>query len=304
MSDDGRTGKAPLPGWEPPPAREAPLEPEPLPEQALVPSQGEPPTFGDFLRAAPVLARIAVNAGWNGAAKTVGAYAEVGSRIVRAAANGEPPAQVLQEATSELRAYARDLLGLPDGAGRQGTGFRAAAGRASAESSPEALRKHGSELLRRSADVRFDEASHPAYMRILESLAPDEARILRFLARKGSQPSVDVRAGLPLVSELVAPGCNMIGAEAGCRRADRVHAYLDNLHRLGLIWFSREPVKDPRRYQVLEAQPEVAEARGRAGRLARTVRRSILLTPFGEDFCAVCLPLEELEPLPPEPYSP
>jgi hypothetical protein len=141
-------------------------------------------------------------------------------------------------------------------------------------------------------------------MRILESLAPDEARILRFLAQKGAQPSVDVRAGLPLVSELVAPGCNMIAAEAGCRHAEFVRAYLDNLHRLGLIWFSREPVKDPRRYQVLEAQPEVAEARAEGGRLARTVRRSILLTPFGEDFCAVCLPLEELAPLPPEPYSP
>lgn len=272
-----------------------------------MPRQVEPPTFGDFLRAAPVLARIAVNAGWNGAAKASGAYVDAASRIVRAAANGEPPAQVLQEATSELRAYARDLLGLPDGAGWRGAASRPATGRrrdGADESSPETLRRRGSELLRRSADVRFDEASHPAYMRILESLAPDEARILRFLAHKGPQPSVDVRAGLPLVSELVAPGCNMIGAEAGCRHADRVHAYLDNLHRLGLIWFSREPVKDPRRYQVLEAQPAVAEARGRGGRLARTVRRSILLTPFGEDFCAVCLPLEELEPIAPEPYSP
>ena len=28
----------------------------------------------------------------------------------------------------------------------------------------------------------------------------------------------------------------------------------------------------------------------RAGRAARLVRRSIALTPFGHDFCAVCLP--------------
>ena len=84
----------------------------------------------------------------------------------------------------------------------------------------------------------------------------------------------------------------MIAEEAGCRHQDRLHAYLNNLHRLGLVWFSREPLRDARRYQVLEAQEPVTDALERAGRTGRTVRRSIVLTPFGEDFCAVCLPLE------------
>ena len=130
---------------------------------------------------------------------------------------------------------------------------------------------------------------------------PDEGRILRFLALSGPQPAVDVRAGLPLASELVSQGRTMIGEESGCLHGDRIHPYLDNLHRLGLIWFSREPVKEPRRYQVLEAQPDVVEALGKGGRLARTVRRSILLTPFGEDFCAVCLTLEDAAVDPPGP---
>jgi hypothetical protein len=77
----------------------------------------------------------------------------------------------------------------------------------------------------------------------------------------------------------------MIGAEAGCRRPERVPVYLNNLYRLGLVWFSREAIPDQARYQVLEAQPEVASAL-RAKSRARTVRRSIALTPFGEDFCA------------------
>ena len=78
-----------------------------------------------------------------------------------------------------------------------------------------------------------------------------------------------------------------------------MHAYLDNLNRLGLIWFSREALDDIQRYQVLEAQPEVIDPLRDAGR-ARTVRRSIQLTPFGEDFCEVCLPLgtAELDALP------
>ena len=79
---------------------------------------------------------------------------------------------------------------------------------------------------------------------------------------------MDVRtARVPMVnSELVAPGLSMIGAEAGVRYLDRVPAYLNNLYRLGLIWFSREALPDPLRYQVLEAQPEVGEALDEAGR--------------------------------------
>jgi Abortive infection alpha len=256
----------------------------------------EPPRLGDFLRAGPGLARVAVDAGLHGAVRMADAYATTLLRATEAVARGEPTGQVVQELTAELRAYVRDLLGLSEGRTQPGGNAPLRARRFRAEeASREALRLRGSELLRRSADVSLEDDSHPAYMRILESLAPDEARILRFLARNGPQPSVDVRAGLPLVSELVAPGCSMIAAEAGCRHPDFAHPYMDNLHRLGLVWFSREPVRDPRRYQVLEAQPEVMEARGKGGRLSRTVRRSILLTPFGEDFCDVCLPLDEID---------
>jgi hypothetical protein len=87
----------------------------------------------------------------------------------------------------------------------------------------------------------------------------------------------------------------MIGAEAGCRHLDDIPAYLNNLFRLGLIWFSSEPLPDPLSYQVLEAQPEVDAALKSASR-TRTVRRSIHLTPFGRDFCELCLPGEPGEP--------
>ena len=115
------------------------------------------------------------------------------------------------------------------------------------------------------------------------------------LPARGPQAAVDVRSGLPFASSLVAPGLTMIGAEAGCRYPDRVHPYLNNLNRLGLVWFSRETLEDPQLYQVLEAQPEVIDALAEAGRLGRTVRRSIHLTPFGADFCNAALPSDTLE---------
>ena len=158
---------------------------------------------------------------------------------------------------------------------------------------PETLAERGDELLRRSSDVRYEEDAHPAYDRILTELAPDEARILRLLLLSGPQPSVDVRTGGPIgmvSSRLVAPGLNMIGARAGCRYVDRVPQYLNNLFRLGLVWFSRETLRDPLPYQVVEAQPEVIAAM-KSVRMAKLVRRTIHLTPFGEDFCRVALNL-------------
>jgi hypothetical protein len=158
------------------------------------------------------------------------------------------------------------------------------------------LRIGGAELLHRSRDVRYSEDAHPAYERILTELAPDEARILRLLLLDGPQPSVDVRTGGPIgmiSSRLIAPGLTMIGARAGCRYVERVPSYLNNLFRLGMVWFSRETLRDPIRYQVLEAQPEVLEA-AHSVPYAKFVRRSIHLTPFGEDFCRVCF-MEEAE---------
>jgi hypothetical protein len=153
------------------------------------------------------------------------------------------------------------------------------------------LRERGEDLLRRSRDVWSDDEAHPAYGRILDDLAPDEARILLLLLRGGPQPSVDVRTGGPVgvvSSSLIAGGLTMIGPRAGVRYLDEVPAYLNNLFRLGLIWFSREQLEDPLEYQVVEAQPDVLAAM-HSVRFPKIVRRSIHLTPFGVDFCRTCL---------------
>jgi hypothetical protein len=247
-----------------------------------------------LVRTASGLARIYASAWWNTAEWTVETSLHTASRLIRAAISGERPGALVEETVAEMRDYARRLLEIVDTNGRVPSAVsdlvRDAEGHP--PTSQQSLRERGEELLRRSADVSYEEDTHPAYERILADLAPDEARILRLLTTRGPQPSIDIRAGFPLVSQLVAPGRSMIGAEAGCRHTDRVPAYLNNLSRLGLVWFSREPVKDPHRYQVLEAQPDVLDSMRKGGRTARTVRRSIVLTPFGKDFCDVCLPVD------------
>jgi Abortive infection alpha len=251
----------------------------------------------NLLRTVPGLARIAAAAYWRSARWTVKASRDAGSRVIRAATTGQEPGELFRSTGAEIRERTRRMLGVEQRPEEQ-TVMTPDAAEAEREAARKSLRERGEELLRRSADVNFDEGSHPAYARILDDLAPDEARILRMLADQGPQPSIDVRSGLmPLksTSELIAAGLNMIGSEAGCRHLEDVPAYLNNLFRLGLIWFSSESLPDPQRYQVLEAQPEVAHALEAAGH-TRTVRRSIHLTPFGADFCSLCLPDKPGEP--------
>jgi hypothetical protein len=254
------------------------------------------------VEALPGLARVAADAWVKTAWWGLGMSLRVGSRVARIALDPGAAMELAQDFSTGMRSYAREFLGVADLDHRvrqlaPPSSTLSRRGRRNGHPpEPLSLRAQGAELLRRAADVSLDDATHPAYARILTELAPDEARILRLLALDGPQPSVDVRATnlIGVGTQLIAPGLNMIGAQAGVRHRDRVPSYLNNLHRLGLLWLSEEPLPDPLVYQVLEAQPDVLAAIKGTAR-AKTIRRSIHLTPFGGDFCAVCLPTEAAE---------
>jgi hypothetical protein len=258
-----------------------------------------------LVAALPGMVRLSAAMWWKATEWGLSISIRASARILRAAAEGESVGELLRDGGSELRDYLRQLLEIveapeppPGEAAGQGDGGENGRGASNGkvDESPEALRERGAELLRRSADVHASDTTHPAFGRILENLAPDEARILRLVAVQGAQPAIDIRTSPPLGigSEMVASGLSMIGRAAGCREPDHVQAYLANLYRLGLIWFSREQLEDQGEYQVLEAQPEVQVAMSEAGR-TRTVRRSIHLTAFGKEFCETCLPLDTAE---------
>jgi hypothetical protein len=263
------------------------------------------------VEALPGLARVAASAAWHTGEWGVRSYVRSAKRLARAATDRDEAAHLAQEAT-EAAQVVSDLARAVSGGTPVGTALlraaeslgavREPAGRPASPVVPggfvdaeepraQSLRERGAELLERSRDVWSSEAGHPAYERMLGELAPDEARILLLLLEKGPQPSVDVRTGGPIgmvSSQLIAPGLTMIGARSGARYVEQVPAYLNNLHRLGLVWFSREPLRDPMEYQVLEAQPDVLAAM-HSVKFAKVVRRSIHLTPFGEDFCRTVL---------------
>lgn len=285
-------------------------------------NQPEPPTAGPrrepihpAVDSIPGLARVAASAAWHttgwGAKTSAKAWLRVGRAVVnpdeaqdlardvgkaavvvgdlaRSMSEGVPVAKALMEAGESLGG----LVETPNVV----NGFLIAA--RTSKPPPPTLREQGQSLLSKSRDVWSTDQGHPAYERILTEMAPDEARIMVLLVKSGPQPSVDVRTGGPIgmvSSQLIAPGLTMIGARSGARYVEQVPSYLNNLHRLGLIWFSREALSDPMVYQVVEAQPDVIAAM-HSVKFPKVVRRSIHLTPFGEDFVQQCL-LEEYVPV-------
>jgi hypothetical protein len=250
------------------------------------------PTDGDPA-AIEGLARIAISSAWHTAEWAVGNSLHVSRRLIAAAASPNEALRLARDVQRETTSLLNGLIDATD-VGRHVSHIPeppAPEHRSNGRVPARTLRQEGEELMRLSCDVRYEVDAHPAYERILSELAPDEARVLRLLLLEGPQPSVDVRTGGPLglfSSRLIAPGISMIGARAGCRYVDRVPSYLNNLFRLGLIWFSRETIRDHLKYQVLEAQPEVLDAVHSVPQ-AKIVRRSIHLTPFGEDFCRMAL---------------
>lgn len=247
----------------------------------------------------PALAKVAADLWMRAAIWGVETSLRTGARVARATIDPEAAAELYQDLSGGVRAYAREFLGITD-LDDQLRALKPLAGATLIQNGADpgvALREQGAQLLRQAADVSFEDGVHPAYARILTELAPDEARILRTLATDGPQPMVDIRETnlIGMGSQLIRSELNMVGAQAGLRYRDRVPTYLGNLLRLGLIELADAAVEDAIAYQVLEAQPDVLGTIKETPR-AKTVHRSIRLTPFGDGFCRVCLPLEPSPP--------
>lgn len=260
------------------------------------------------ISAIPGLARIAVGAWWQGASWGVGTALDATRRVAEAAVSGESANELIEEVREETVANLRRMLGVVDGSPAPDTMTEAF--HALIDEDPDTderrsrvrtLRERGADLLDRAA--RVDDGSegvHPGFARIVDQLAPDEARILKLLANEGAQPLVYIHKAGPLGigARTVARRLSLIGKEAGCLHPELVSAYLDNLIRLGLVAIRRDPIPDEQTYQVIEAQPEVVEAMegvdGGPFFSAQSSRRAVVITEFGKTFCRVCFPPEHL----------
>ena len=262
----------------------------------------EDPELGvrELVELGPTLARLGVLASVRAAGWATSTSASVWKRIAVAARDGESPGELLAEAREQSVQAARRALGVTEVEETLGR-LTSQRRQRSTDRRRQAvdLRRRGQELLNRSAQVGADDDRHPAFGLILEQLAPDEMRILRALASGGGQAALTVEASGPLGigGRRVARRLSLLAQRAGCRHPERVQLYLDNLLRLGLVQVTDEPFDDEELYELLEAQPEVTEAKDEASSgaaHAKSVRGRIELSELGRWFCEACLPVADL----------
>jgi hypothetical protein len=156
------------------------------------------------------------------------------------------------------------------------------------------LRTAMTELLERS--TRTDRTSSQDYLfgSIVSQLVPDEARIIAALAGGRSFAAVDVvsRHGSRTPARNRLSNASTVGDVAKVSVRANTGTYLDRLHGFGLVAFG-EPTDDlDGQFDELEHDPAVQRAREQANAVgkARTVRKSVTLTPLGRQFWDACAP--------------
>ena len=254
------------------------------------------------LNSVPAAARIAAGAWYQGAVWGVGAAVKATERLSEAAVSPSAAAELIGDVRGTVGGLAKILgyagEGVAEEAGVVRPSDRSRNG--SDEDAIQTLRERGAKLLERAAAIQDGrDPVHPGFARIIDQLAPDEARILKLLVNEGPQGIVYVNKAAPfgIGAQEIARRLSMIGSEAGCLHGELVPAYLDNLVSHGLVAIRRDALEDELPYQVIEAQPEVTEALSSAGGKVfrgQITRRSVHLTDFGRTFCQVCFPPEHL----------
>ncbi len=150
-----------------------------------------------------------------------------------------------------------------------------------------------SELLARSTEQTFEESQRSYFLRLLQDIVPDEARILSALSDGTRYPLLDVGHGTRLggTTERVLRNASSVGKAAGVTWPDAVPRYLSHLRELGLVDTEPEDPALGEKYEIVETESAVRDAIARIrarGRAPRIVRRTLRISELGRALWAAC----------------
>ena len=168
------------------------------------------------------------------------------------------------------------------------------------------LRELYANLLATSLDSATCRDAHPAFVEIIKNMSPDEAKIVRLIAKEEELPFLEVQVavgpGLEAGYRSAHRSFSFIGQQAGCDYPELTPGYLDNLERLGLLevpprGMMARHLADAELYKSLEEAPEI----GRLRKEAETKDQSVHLTKsycgltnLGSQFVQACV-LEKVD---------
>lgn len=152
-------------------------------------------------------------------------------------------------------------------------------------------------LLATSMDPEMQEIAHPAFIRIIRDLSPDEARLFRSFWMMRDMACLDIE-----VTSKPGHGTNATGVEnwtEAAAMADNVNkagvpGYVDNLLRLRLLEKVNLRFQDDRRYEQIKDYFEYSDWIDSFGSLKDIIefreREKILrVTDFGRQFLRACV---------------
>ena len=154
------------------------------------------------------------------------------------------------------------------------------------------LREMYANLLATAMDREMAERAHPAFVDIIRQLAPDEAKILRWIvaAKHRARPVINVysRDKEGVGQRGVLRHFSLLGVEAGCEHPHLTSNYLENLCRLALMEMPEgRSYADKSVYEPLENHPEVLALKKQIetdGRVPWIAQEAFDVTTFGVQF--------------------
>ena len=157
------------------------------------------------------------------------------------------------------------------------------------------LREMYANLLANSMNKIVRNGVHPSFIEIIRQLCPDEAKVLKIMARLSNIPTISVEYHSKKGGKRpVYKNFSTIGKQAGCENPLDIRKYFNNLYRLGLIETEKnvsifdKSVYDPlteHPFIISLKKPEEYESLGYNS--VRIVNGYFALSVYGESFCSI-----------------
>jgi hypothetical protein len=176
------------------------------------------------------------------------------------------------------------------------------------------LRELFANLLVTSMDARTAANAHPAFVEIVKQLSPDEAKIVKMMAKGFHEafPMIYIYRGrrvlkkdtttgqTALRASLVFGPYSTIGRYSGCRHLRLIPSYITNLVRLQLVNLSNRQKLEPEILddllddEIVKEWKRTITARDRLGERDEFHHTESMLysTPLGEQFFDACIRLK------------
>src|SRR5690625_2729206 len=155
----------------------------------------------------------------------------------------------------------------------------------------ENLREMFANLIASSFNEDTSDNTHPSFVEIIKRLNSDEAKILNYI--KGRHfPTLHVVSRKNGSQSPIMMNFSDISFKAKCELPDKIHSYLDNLNRLGLIQLNNEgSLTDKSLYSDLEKHPITKHSVMLADSLGKSkiIQSHAQSTMFGINFYNSCI---------------